>query len=156
MDLAIRAREIFEQVCRALTEGNLKYDPNPENLTLKARFGGEGLSIDAILLVREKPQLITVLLPLSFTIPESKRMDAAVAINVINNRLLNGSFDYSMDKGEVVFRINTGYCDSRLGNELIRQLLYTGVSTVGQYDEKLLGLTQGMISLEDFVKQELQ
>lgn len=63
-------------------------------------------------------QLIVILSHLPFVIPENKRLDATVAVSVVNNKLVDGSFDYSIADGHMFFRMTSSFNESEIGNEL--------------------------------------
>ena len=83
-------------------------------------------------------------------IAEDKRVEAAIAINAINNQLANGNFDMDIGDGTVLFRVAVPF-EGGMPDESIHYLIGVACVTVDEYNDKLLMLNKGMWTLEEFI-----
>ncbi|MBR6742530.1 MAG: hypothetical protein IKM09_03700, partial [Clostridia bacterium] len=86
-----------------------------------------------------------------FVIHEDKRLDVAIAVTALNNRLVDGCFDYDIKSGHMFFRMTNSFIDSRLDEEVFAYMLFCACKTIDDYNDKFLMLDKGMLSLEQFL-----
>ena len=72
----------------------------------------------------------------------------------MNDRLVDGSFDFDMAEGRISFRLTTSYIESILGKKLFEYMLMVSASTIDEYNDKFLMISKGMISFEQFLDSE--
>lgn len=149
------ARSHFRTACSALDSMNWKYAPNEDQLSISTGARGDDLNIDVNIHVVTDRQMVLVISPLPFRIKEEKRIDASIAINAINNRHVDGFFDFDIQSGRIFWRINALYPNSILSEEAIKYLIMVTVRTVDQWNDSLMMLSSGMLSLEDLLKKIL-
>ena len=68
---------------------------------------------------------------------------------MINWYLVNGSFDYDMSDGQVVYRIAQSYRDCDLSTDVVKYMVNCMVGTVDDYNDILLAISKGNMSLGD-------
>ena len=78
----------------------------------------------------------------------------ALAISQINNNLADGSLDYDMRDGSILFRLTISYIDSIIGEEALFYQLLVSFQTIDEYNDKLFLVSNGSISIEDFLSSE--
>lgn len=145
------AKETFATLCRMLENAQWKFNKDEENLKVKCGAQGDDLPIELNIDVDAERMLTIVVSMLPMTIQEDKRLDIAIAITAINNVLANGSFDYDVLSGRIFFRMVNSFCDSVLGEELFAYMVYASCKIVDEYNDKLLMLAKGMLSIEQFL-----
>ncbi len=150
-----KAKEVFDRFCEALTEKEWRFRADEENLNIHTGAVGDDLPMEIMIDVNAERQLLLVISRLPLTVPEDKRIDFAIAINVINNGIVDGSFDYDIKSGSVYFRLTSSFLDSRIGKEAMMYMLLVSCSTIDDYNDKLLMISKGLLSLEDFMKSEI-
>ena len=69
---------------------------------------------------------------------EDKRFDIALATTVVNNRLVDGSFNFDMADGKVSFRLTASCIESILGKELFQYMLMVSANTIDAYNDRFL------------------
>ena len=148
------AQSVYEMACRALSARDWKYKRHDEDLVITCGARGDDLAIDLVLMVDPKVQVISVFSPMPFKIVEDKRVEAALAVCLANNGLINGSFDYDISDGEIRFRLVSSFRESILGEELINYMVLVAASTIDKYNDKFLALSTGVMSFEQFVEWE--
>lgn len=144
------AQEHFDLICRNLDEHNCKYDKNPEELAVSLTVSGKSLPITLRFFIDAEHELITLYSIMSFEIPEEKRLEAAVAVGKINYMLTLGNLNLDINTGKIYFNINVSYRDSRLGSEVITNMLSSTLTVVSDFAEKFFMLSKGYLSLEKF------
>lgn len=151
MDLRT-AKETFDTLCEMLDEKELRYEKDDENLAVNLTMHGDDLPVAMHFVVDTERNFVITLSPLPFRVKEDKMLDMAIAVSALNYRMVNGSFDYDLAKGKLTFRMTTSYRESRLGKEALFYMLACTVTTVDEYNDKLMMLAKGMISLEKFME----
>ena len=149
-----KAKEIFDALVDMLDTRDWKYEKFEEDLVIKSGIKGEDLPIEFIVVVKPKNQVVQLLSRLPFQIPEEKRVDAAIAICVANNGLVDGSFDYDISDGEIRYRLTSSYRESVLGKDLFEYMIMVAAGTVDNYNDKFFMLAKNMITIQQFIEQE--
>ena len=106
------------------------------------------------MVVKPKNQVVQLLSRLPFQIPEEKRVDAAIAICVANNGLVDGSFDYDISDGDITFRLTTSYRESTLGADLFEYMILVSAGTIDDYNDKFFMIAKDMMSIQQFIEKE--
>lgn len=75
-------------------------------------------------------------------------------LTVVNDMLVDGSFDFDMAKGRVSFRLTASYIESILGKELFECMLMVSATTIDEYNDKFLMIAKGMISFDQFLESK--
>ena len=143
-----RAKKVFDTACEALADREWKFSPDEEELKIKTGAIGDDLPMDITIHADADRQLLLVISHLPVTVPEDKRVDLAIAVSVINNQLVDGSFDYDLRSGSIFFRLTSSFLDSSIGKEAVMYMLMCSCSTIDDYNDKLLMLAKGLLSIE--------
>ena len=147
-----QAKSVYAAFCHALDNQDWRYKKNDEELTISCGARGEDLPIDLDIKVDAERMLIMVLSHIPFVVQEDKRLDVAIAVSAINNVLVDGCFDYNITNGHMFFRMTNSFIESQLGEDLFKYLVYCSCQTIDEYNDKLLMLAKGMLSIEQFLK----
>ena len=145
------ALQVLDRLCEAMDSHDWKYNVNRDALVIQTGAQGEDLPMDLIIRVDENRQLVMLLSKLPFTVKEDKRLDMAVAVSIVNNRLVDGCFDLDVKTGVLGFRMTSSYIESVLGKDLFAYMLFCSCGTIDDYNDKFMMLSTGMISLEQFM-----
>lgn len=148
----LKAKKVFCDLCAALDDQDLRYEKDEEALEVSLIGRGEDLPIKLDITVRADRMKLDVISSMPVTFSEEKRLDGAIAASVINNCLVDGSFDYDVKTGDMYFRMTNSFIDSEPGAELFMYLVRCSFSTIDDYNDKLLMLAKGIISLEKFIE----
>ncbi len=147
-------QNVYETICKMFDDLSYHYERHDEDLVITCTVKGEDIPMDILFAVRDDRQIVQLISPMPFTVPEDKRIDIALAITVINDMLVDGSFDFDMTKGRVSFRLTASYIESILGKELFEYMLMVSATTIDEYNDKFLMIAKGMISFEQFLESE--
>lgn len=147
-----RAGKVYQTICGMLDKEEWKYTKDDEKLSIECGARGEDLPMDLNIQVDAERQLVMVLSRLPYKIAEDKRIDAALAVSVVNQMLVHGCLDYNVSEGHVFFRMTSSFWGSEMDAEAYRYMLYASCSTIDEYNDTLLMLSKGMLTLEKFVE----
>ena len=149
-----KAVEVYETLCSMLDNINWKYDKIEEKLMIKSGVKGDDLPIDFLVIVKPRNQVVQFISSLPFNMPEDKRVEGALAICTANYGLVDGSFDYDLSDGQIVFRLTSSYRESLLSEALFEYMIMVSASTIDKYNDRFFMLAKGMITLEQFMEMD--
>ena len=134
-----------------MDEMGLKYNKNDEEMWVGLTGTGQDLPIQMAFRIYGERCLLVLLSKLPFTIPEDKRLDMVIAVSAINNRMAFGSFDFTVDRDSVIYRLSNCFTDCTPGSELFKWSIICAFRTVDEYNDKLQALVEGKQSVEQFL-----
>ena len=149
-----QAKTVYETLCATLDNRNWRYKKHEDDLVVSFGVNGDDIPIDYVIKVDVERQLLRVISFLPFKIGEDKRVDGAVAICVINNGMVDGGFEYDLTDGSVTFKMTASFRESRIGEGLVAYMIDCTSYTVDRYNDKLLAVSKGMITVADLLKEE--
>lgn len=149
-----QAQSVYETLCKSLENRDWHFTRHDDTLSITCGARGEDLAMDFIIIVNPRAQVVSLISPMPYKIAENKRVDAALAVCVANNGLINGSFDYDLSDGEIRFRIVSSYRESILGEELFNYMLVVAGGTIDDYNDKFLMISNGMFTVAQFIEWE--
>lgn len=146
------AKRTFATLCEALDSQNWKYRRDDEKMTVEYTVQSEDVPMAFTFTCDAEHQLIRLVSPLPLEIAETARLDVSVAVSLINDKIVNGTFDYDIVRGRVQFRICNSFCDSVLSPQVFLYLLGVSIETVDAFNEKLVPVAAGVMSVERFIE----
>lgn len=147
----IQAKAVFDTLCSVLDKNDWKYKKNEEKLQIECGVQGEDLPMEVTISVDAERMLVILLSSMPFVVSENKRLDIAIAVSVINNMLVDGSFDYDVTSGHMFFRMTNSFIESEISEELFLYLLLCSFKTIDEYNDKLLLISSGTLTIEKFL-----
>ena len=148
-----RAQKVYDALCATLDSHDWKYDKK-DDFTIESGAQGDDLPMDVTMRFDVKSQLFLLFSHLPFTISEDKRLDAAIAVSIVNNDLVDGCFDYDVATGHMFFRMTSSFVESEISGELMMFLMIVSFRTIDEYNDKFLMLNKGFMSVEDFISKD--
>lgn len=149
------AQAAYAILCESMDALEWSYSKK-DDLVIECGAKGEDLPMDLIIRCDVDLQLLQLFSHLPFAIEEDKRLDVAVAISVINNLLVDGCFDYDISNGDIFFRMTNSFMDTKPGFETIKYFIFCSCATIDSYNDKLLMMSKGILSLEQFLQSEMK
>ncbi|XGW00707.1 MAG: YbjN domain-containing protein (plasmid) [Leptolyngbya sp. BL-A-14] len=120
--------------------------PNEGAKALRVSFTGEFGEWNCYALPREDEREFVFYSLAPFLVPEAQRQRVAEFICRANFGLVIGNFELDFDDGGVRFKTSIDVTESELDTPLIRNLVYSNVSTFDRYLPGLLAVTAGTAS----------
>ena len=148
-----RAQRVFKALCENLDSHKWKYEKDDSELKVTCIAQGNDLPVEIMITADSDRQLILFLSRLPFIVPEDKRVDIALAVSAINNKLVDGSFDYNYRNGVLLFRMTSSFIESEIGSEMFTYMIMIACITIDEYNDKLLKICGGDLSIEDFLSE---
>ena len=148
----LKAATVFYDICEMLDKNEWTYKKNVEELRIEFGAQGEDLPIELVIWVDADRQLVKVFSHLPYVISEKKRIEVAIAVSVINNTMVDGCVDFDLSTGHLFFRITNSYRDSDISQAVYEYLVYCACQTIDNFNDKLLMLSKGAISVEQFIE----
>ena len=150
------ARQAIAAVANGLDRVDWEYRVVDDGLTMETGVKGDGKLGDVMILIKARPEsaALSFYFDLPFKVPDSKRVDMAVAICVANYGIINGAFDFDIESGTVWFRMCQSYCDGYPSRETAKYMIKTGFAMMEYYEPSFQKICRGTISIEQFMDQE--
>ena len=146
-----QAKKVYETLCGTLTSHDWHFEKNDDKFEIECGAQGEDLPMKITIQVDAERHLVMLLSHLPFVISEDKRLDLAVAVSIVNNKLVDGSFDYDVKSGHMFFRMTNSFLESELGEDAFTYMLFCSCQTIDEYNDKFLMIAKNMMSLEQFI-----
>ena len=147
-----RAKKAYATLCEALDARNWKYEKVDDDLLVHFSVNGDDLPIQYIIFVDVDRQLIRLLSHMSFDMSEDKRIDGAIATCHATYGLRDGSFDYDLSDGKIVYRMTSAFLDNEVPVSVIQYMIdFTG-AVVDKYNDKFFALNKGFLTIEKFLE----
>lgn len=149
-----QAKKAYQAICASLDRKNWRYQKNEEDLVITFGVKDEIGPIDFIFIVDSERSLVRLISPLRFEMSEENRVKGAAATVCANYGMINGNFDYDLNKGTIFFRLVQSFLDTEIEDDLIEYMIAISLAVVNQYAPKFLAIDKGVLSLSDFYKEQ--
>ena len=146
------AQTVYETICSMLTKKDWKFTRHDEDLVITCGARGEDLPMEFVIIVNPKAQVVSMYSNMPYSIGKEKRVEAAVAVHIANHGLINGTFAYDIGAGSIRFRIVSSFRGSILSEELFEYMILVAASTIDQYNDKFLMISNGMLNVQQFAE----
>ena len=153
MKLAL-AKKVYNDLCNAIDNRNWNYDKDDDSLSVHFNVSGDDFPMKFLLIVDAERQLIRVMSPMPFQFDEKNRIEGAIATCVATNSLMDGSFDYDISDGSIIFRMTASFRESIIGEGLFQYLISTACVSVDYFNDKFIAIDMGILSIDKFIEQE--
>ena len=114
---------------------------------------GEDIPIRYFIQIAPDAQLLRIYSHMPFTVPEDKRLEMSYILNYINSKLVDGSFDFNIDNGGLLFRVTSSFIDSEIGNLVFTYAIQITAVVVDEYNDKLYEYAEGKITFEQLMEK---
>ena len=146
------AKTVFTTLCDVMERRGWKYEKDEKDLAVHFIVSGDDIPMQFILVIDAERQLIRLMSPLPFKMSEDKRIDGAIATCAASFGLADGSFDYDLTEGRIIFRMTASFRESLIGEELFHYMIECSCVTVDEYNDKFLAIDKGLLSVSDFIE----
>ncbi|MBQ2712305.1 MAG: YbjN domain-containing protein [Clostridia bacterium] len=146
-------KKVYDSFIATLKARNWNYDEGTDDrgnrkITLGVR--GDDLPMRFVIRFDESRKLVVFHSFMNFEFGPEKRVEGALACCMINYNIVNGAFDYDISDGSVLFRMVCPVHDTVPGQETFDYMINCSCSTIDQYNDKLLAISKGYMSLDEF------
>lgn len=145
------AKQVYQTLCEAIKRREWNFGKDEEKLLVHFGVSGDDIPMQFILIVDAERQLIRLMSPMPFKMSESKRMEGAIATCAASFGMADGSFDYDLSDGTIVFRMTASFRESLIGEGLFQYMISCSCAMVDKYNDQFLALDKGIMSITDFI-----
>lgn len=145
--------EVLKAIGETLGALGYTYDFDEENQVFSLSVVGKDIPMRLRIGVSEKQQTIIIYSTLPIEVSKSRNEIVSMAVAAINYKLINGCFEYDEEDCAIYFRMTESYRDSEISAEMIKYLIRCSLLTVDDYNDKLLLLCRGLLTLEEYEKE---
>lgn len=145
------ARETFKTLVKAIEMNNWHCGQNEEELKINFGVNGEDLHMDFIVSVDAKRQLVRLSSRMPFNMNKNRLVEGAIATCAANYSLADGSFDYDLSDGEIIYRMTTSYRESVVSPKVFMYMVNYAAWAVDKFNDKFLMISNGTMNIDDFV-----
>lgn len=149
-----KAKEVYDALCRMLDTRDWKYEPHDDKLLIRSGVKGDDLPVEFVMLVNPRNEVVQFLSSLPFKMPEDKRVEGALAVCAANYGLVDGSFDYDLNDGEIRYRLTCNYRDNTLSADQFEYMIMVSASTVDEYNDRFFMLAKDKMTVKEFIEKE--
>lgn len=146
------AENVFNTIIKMLDSIKFHYETDTSDgmFMVTCTVNGDDIPMKVFMFVRPEREIVSLLSPIPVKVPEDKRVEMALAVTMANFGMIDGSFDYDLERGEIRFRLTESFVESLLGAEQFRYMLGVSVNTVDRFNDRFLMLAKGMMTLDQF------
>ena len=142
----------YENLCKAFELMEFTFHKNDEKLSVSCVCSGDSLRINVFIRVNPGSYCVTFYSPMPFAIKKDMAGEVCLALACINNKLKFGKFDLDIDTGGIDYNFcNYYYHDAPPAPELLKDMIIIALHTVDKYNDKLLGVNDGLLTFKDFI-----
>ena len=143
----------YDLLCNTLDEMGWRYEKDKSKLAVETMVQGEDIPIRYLIQIVPDLQLLRLYSHMPFTVPEDKRLEMAYALNYVNSRIVDGSFDFNINEGIILFRITSSFLDSEIGNMVFAYMLQVTGTVVDEFNDKFYEYADGRITFEQLMEK---
>lgn len=145
------AKQTYNTLLKAIAENGWHCKQDDDRLCIDFGVNGDDLHMDFHVSIDAERQLVRLLSRLPFRFPKEKFIDGALATSIANYIICaDGSFDFNVLNGDVLFRMTTSYRSSIIASSALVYLVDYACWAVDKVNDKLLMVSNGMMSVEQF------
>ena len=148
--------KVFHTICNMLNGINYHYETDRRNEDYRIIFtvNGDDIPMKIYMIVRPARDVVSLLSSMPFQAPEDKRTEMAMAVAVANYGLIEGTFDFDINDGEIRYRQTNSYHESLLSEALFEKMLNIALYWIDRYNDRFMMLEKGMMTLQQFIDAE--
>lgn len=143
----------YDLLCSTLDEMGWRYEKDKSRLSVETIVQGEDIPIKYLIQIVPDLQLLRLYSHMPFIVPEDKRLEMSYILNYINSKLVDGSFDFDVNSGGMLFRITSSFIDSEIGNLIFTYIIHTTAVVVDEFNDKLFEYADGQITFEQLMEK---
>ena len=147
------AKQVFQLLCRTLDERNWKYARNDDQLSVSFGVVGDDLRMPVTIVVDGQRELVISCTGQDWAVPKDLRVPFCVGVCAVNNHLVDGSFDFRLENGEVTYRITLSYHDMELKSSALEYLIDCAASTVDNVNDVMKDFVDGKIDFDEYLQK---
>lgn len=147
------AKKTYSTLLKAIEMNNWHCGKDDEKLSINFGVNGDDLHMDFTVFIDAERQLVRLTSKMPYKISGDKLVDSAIATSAANYALADGSFDLDLSNGNIYYRMTTSYRASVVSPEAFMYMVNYAAWAVDKFNDKFLMISNGKLSVMDFVKE---
>lgn len=143
----------FQTFCGMLDRLQWKYQADAQKPWIGVKVVGDDLPMDMQIHFDVNSGRFYILSKMPFQIAQEKRVETAIALNDFNSRRVLGVFDLDLGSGDLYYRISQCFVGCEIAESTCALLLDMSIKMVDRFNDKLLMLNKGVITLEQLLAE---
>lgn len=137
------AKRLFDICKRILGEIGEIVSDKPEEYHLEADIEAEPFDVHLKIEVKNENGFVSILSVLPYEVPKERSAKFAQFITNLNyEKFYLGTFDYSPERGKVVFRVSVIFRESIISEETLDEVIKYAVAAVIDNNEEIFNATR--------------
>lgn len=141
---------MFKTLCTTMDNMSWRYKADQDKLVVYTNAVGKDLTINLIINVDVRRQLMCLRSPLPFKISQDNFPTVAQGVIIANYTMLNGSFELDSEGGYIGFKMVVPFEDCIVGEAVCRYMILTSCKMTDIFNMKLKQLADGQLTLGQF------
>ena len=128
-----KAQTLIDQVSEILEEDRVGHRVGEDGAVIRMGFRSRSGPCPIIILARENPLTLLIVVQIPLTVPENRRISMAEAVTRANSALGIGRFEMDFTDGDLAFSAAIPLADAALTGRQFRMVLCTSVMQCQDY-----------------------
>ena len=141
-----QAQATYNTLCEMLDSIGWRYEKDEANFVIRSGVKGDDLPIKFTVRVNPANLVASFISWMPYEVPKDKLIDVALAIHAVNYKMADGSFDFDLSDGSIMFRLTSSFRESILGKELFEYMIMLSTSVVDEYNDKFFAISKGLLN----------
>lgn len=146
------AKIVYKTLCSTLDNKKWKYTKEEDKLIVRTGAVGDDLSMKLYVKVDAERGVMYLKSPMPFTVSADRINDITVATTIANWAILNGCFELDRQDGYCGFKMVVPFMDSIISERVCKYLIDLSCNMVDKYNDKLLSVANGTMTIDEFEK----
>lgn len=147
-----KSKEIFDGFCEYLKSNDCRFNKDDENLVAFFIIKSDNIEIKFIAKAEVNRETLRIMAMLPVNFGSGKRIDGAMVTTIATSGMANGSFDYDISSGNVMFKIAESYMGSKISPTVYDYMVDCAMMTIAEYYGKFLAVSEGKMTVPEFMK----
>lgn len=147
-----KSKEIFDGFCEYLKSNDCRFNKDDENLVAFFIIKSDNIEIKFIAKAEVNRETFRIMAMLPVNFGSGKRIDGAMVTTIATSGMANGSFDYDISSGNVMFKIAESYMGSKISPAVYDYMVDCAMMTIAEYYGKFLAVSEGKMTVPEFMK----
>ena len=141
---------LYKTLCQTLDNMRWRYSKEEDKFVVRTMAIGKDLTMDFFIKIDPERQLMYLKSPMPFEVPKVSRDTLGKAVLMANYTMLNGSFEYDLSDGYLVFKLVVPYMESMLSEHVCHYMIMVSCEMTDKFNDKFKALVDGKMTLDEF------
>ena len=146
------SKDIFNRFCEYLKANDCRFNRDDEKLVAFFLVKSDNIDVKFLAVTEAEKETLRIMAMLPVNFGSGKRIDGAMVTTIASSGMANGSFDYDINNGSVMFRMTQSFMDSKIDSAVFDYMIDCSMMTIAEYYGKFLAVSEGKMTVPEFLK----